>query len=78
MAAGLAAGDPLRDDPKVHRPQRRLVMKLTLRSLFLLIAVILFVAAAIGSDLKGISLSWLGMAFFAGSFLVPETSLGRR
>ncbi|MBA2381884.1 MAG: hypothetical protein H0V73_07215 [Chloroflexi bacterium] len=53
-------------------------MKLTLRSLFLLIAVILFVAAAIGSDLKGISLSWLGMAFFAGSFLVPETSLGRR
>ena len=53
-------------------------MQLTVRSLFLLIAVILFVAAAIGSDVKGISLAWLGMAFFAGSFLVPTTVLGNR
>ncbi len=53
-------------------------MKLTLRTLCLLIAVILFVAAAIGSNIKGIDLAWLGMAFFAGSFIVPETSLSRR
>ncbi len=59
-------------------PTGGLPMKLTIRALFLLIAVILFVAAAIGSDVKGISLAWLGMAFFAGSFLVPDTALGGR
>jgi hypothetical protein len=53
-------------------------MQLTLRTICLLIAVILFVLAAFGIDLKGISLVALGLAFFAGSFLVPETSLGRR
>ena len=52
-------------------------MQLTIRSLCLLIAVILFVLAALGVDVKGISFEALGLAFFAGSFLVPETRLNR-
>jgi hypothetical protein len=57
---------------------RRLGMQLTFRTLCLLIAVILFVIAAFGVDVRGISLVALGLAFFAGSFLVPETVLSRR
>jgi hypothetical protein len=57
---------------------RRLGMQLTFRTLCLLIAVILFVIAALGVDVRGISLVALGLAFFAGSFLVPETRLSRR
>jgi hypothetical protein len=53
-------------------------MQLTFRSLCLLIAVILFVVAAIGIDVNGISLVTLGLAFFAGSFLVPDRNLSRR
>jgi hypothetical protein len=53
-------------------------MRLTFRSLCLLIAVIVFVIAALGVDVRGISLVALGLAFFAGSFLVPERALGRR
>jgi hypothetical protein len=46
--------------------------RFTLRSVLLVIAVILFVVAAFSAfDIKGISLAWLGMAFFAGSFLFP-------
>jgi len=52
-------------------------MQLTLRTLCLLVAVILFVIDAIGVDVKGISLLALGLAFFAGSFLVPDRSLRR-
>ena len=52
-------------------------MQLTLRTLCLLVAVILFVIDAIGVDVKGISLVALGLAFFAGSFLVPDRSLRR-
>ncbi|HXU87101.1 MAG TPA: hypothetical protein VN773_14980 [Verrucomicrobiae bacterium] len=52
-------------------------MQLTLRTLCLLIAVILFVVDAVGVDLKGISVLALGFAFFAGSFLVPDTKLSR-
>lgn len=52
-------------------------MQLTLRSLCLLIAVILFVVYAVGVDVKGISLLGLGLAFFAGSFVAPETKLNR-
>ena len=52
-------------------------MQLTVRSLCLLIAVILFVLSAIGVDVKGISFLGLGLAFFAGSFVVPETKLNR-
>jgi hypothetical protein len=53
-------------------------MQLTYRTVCLLIAVILFVVAAIGVDVSGISLVSLGLAFFAGAFLVPDTILSRR
>lgn len=52
-------------------------MELTLRTLCLLIAVILFVVYAVGVDVKGISFLGLGLAFFAGSFVVPATRLNR-
>jgi hypothetical protein len=53
-------------------------MALTFRSILLLIAVVLFVLAAIGVDLGAISLVPLGLACFAGSFIVPETAFGTR
>ncbi|HET7472993.1 MAG TPA: hypothetical protein VFJ71_07700 [Candidatus Limnocylindrales bacterium] len=53
-------------------------MTFTIRSVLLLIAVILFVVAALGVRTGDVSLAWLGMAFFAGSFLVPDTVLSRR
>jgi hypothetical protein len=52
-------------------------MQLTVRTLCLLIAVILFVLYALSVDVKGISFLGLGLAFFAGSFVVPETRLNR-
>ncbi len=52
-------------------------MQLTLRSVCLLAAVVLFVLTAIGVDVRGISFAWLGMALFAGSFVVPETPINR-
>jgi hypothetical protein len=52
-------------------------MQLTVRSLCLLIAVILFVLYALSVDVKGVSFLGLGLAFFAGSFVVPETRLNR-
>jgi hypothetical protein len=53
-------------------------MQLTVRTLCLLVAVILFVLAAVGVDVRGISLVALGLAFFAASFFVPDTIVGRR
>jgi hypothetical protein len=53
-------------------------MQLTIGKLCLLIAVILFIAAAIGVDFRGISLVTAGLAFFAASFLVPDRILGMR
>lgn len=53
-------------------------MNLTIRSLLLLIAVILFVITALGVRTGDVSLAWLGMAFFAGAFLVPDTVLSNR
>lgn len=53
-------------------------MQLTVRSLFLLIAVVLFILAAFGLKVSDVSLLALGLAFFAGAFLVPETALGNR
>lgn len=38
--------------------------------LFLLIAVICFVLAALGVDVERINLGYVGLAFFAGSGLV--------
>lgn len=59
-------------------PSLRPAMKLTARTLFLLIAVVLFIVDALGVDVKGIALVPIGLAFFAGSFLVPDTALGTR
>jgi len=53
-------------------------MTLTFRTLLLLIAVILFVVVAIGVDVRGVSLAWLGMALFAASFIVPDRVLSSR
>jgi hypothetical protein len=41
-----------------------------LRAILLAIAVIVFVLAALGVPVGGVSLVALGLAFFAGSFLV--------
>lgn len=38
--------------------------------LLIIVAIVLFVLAALGVDVvKGISLGWLGLAAFAGSFI---------
>ncbi|MFL5519274.1 MAG: hypothetical protein ACJ8DJ_24205, partial [Gemmatimonadales bacterium] len=57
---------------------QEVAMQLTVRTLCLIIAVILFVIAAIGVDVRGISLVALGLAFFAAAFIVPDTIVGRR
>ena len=51
-------------------------MTLTIRSLLLLIAVIVFILAAFGLRLGEVSLVALGLALFAAAFLVPDTALG--
>jgi len=53
-------------------------MSLTFRSVLLLIAVVLFVLAAFGVEVGDVSVVALGLACFAGSFLVPETAIGNR
>ena len=53
-------------------------MQLTVRTLSLIIALILFVLAAVGIDVRGISLVALGLAFFAASFVVPDRLVSRR
>jgi hypothetical protein len=53
-------------------------MRLTLRMILLLIAVVLFVLAAVGVDLGSLAIVPLGLAFFAVAFLVPDTVVGAR
>ena len=53
-------------------------MTLTVRRLLILVAVILFALAAIGVDVRGVSLVAAGLALFAASFLAPDTVVGRR
>ena len=53
-------------------------MNLSIRSILLLVAVVLFVLAAIGVNVGGVSLVPLGLAFFAGAFLVAEGGFGLR
>lgn len=53
-------------------------MTLTARSLLLIVAIVLFVAAALAIDVRGISLVDVGLACFAGAFLVPETAIRTR
>ena len=49
-------------------PNREAVM---LELILLLIAIVLFVLAAIGRVSTPLNLGWLGMAFFAATFLTP-------
>jgi len=53
-------------------------MRLTVRSILLLIAVVLFVLAAVGIDLGNIALVPLGLAAFAAAFVVPDSVLSAR
>jgi hypothetical protein len=53
-------------------------MALNARSLLLIIAVILFVLDALNIGLGSVSLVALGLAAFAGAFLVADMPLGRR
>jgi hypothetical protein len=41
------------------------------RGILLLVAVICFVLAALGVDLGRLSLTNIGLAFFAGAFVIP-------
>jgi hypothetical protein len=50
-------------------------MKFNRRSLLLLIAVVCFVLSAIGIDLGGVGLTSIGLAAFAGAFLVDGAGL---
>ena len=47
-------------------------MNLGLRSILLIVAVICFVLATIGFNLGDVSLVPLGLAFFAGAFLLGD------
>ena len=53
-------------------------MNLGLRSILLLVAVVLFVLAAVGLSLGTIDLVALGLAFFAGAFLLGDGGLNVR
>jgi hypothetical protein len=53
-------------------------MQLTVRTLCLVIALVLFLVAAFGVDVRGISLVALGLAFLVAGLLLPETLLGAR
>jgi hypothetical protein len=53
-------------------------MRLTVRSILLLVAVVLFVLAAVGVDLGTLALVPLGLASFAAAFIVPDTVVGTR
>lgn len=53
-------------------------MNLSIRSILLLVAVVVFVLAAFGVSLGTVGLIPLGLAFFAGAFLVSEGGLGIR
>lgn len=52
-------------------------MTLTLRSVLILVAVILFIVVALGVDTT-IDLTALGLAFFAAAFIVPDRGLTSR
>jgi hypothetical protein len=48
----------------------------TLKTVLILIAVILFIVAAVGIKVE-VNLIALGLAFFAAAFIVPDRSLRR-
>lgn len=51
-------------------------MNMTLKSILILIAVIVFVVAAIGIKVD-VNLIAVGLAFFAAAFIVPDRGVGR-
>jgi hypothetical protein len=53
-------------------------VNLSIRSIVLLVAVVLFVLAAFGVSLGTVGLVPLGLAFFAGAFLLSEGGFGIR
>lgn len=53
-------------------------MNLGLRSILLIVAIICFVLAAIGVGVGAVGLLPLGLAFFAGAFLVGDGGFGIR
>jgi hypothetical protein len=53
-------------------------MNLGARSILLIIAVILFVIDALGVGVGNVDVLALGLAAFAGAFLVGDGFLGRR
>ena len=53
-------------------------MNLGLRSILLIVAIVLFVLAAIGMALGDLSLIPLGLAFLAAAFLVGDGGLRLR
>ena len=64
----------MRGRPGPH-PLEATFMKFSRRSLLLLIAVVCFVLAAVGVGFTNISLTSIGLAAFAGAFLVEEGGL---
>ena len=50
-------------------------VKLSRRSILLLIAVVCFVLAGLGIGIGGVSLTAIGLAAFAGAFLVEGAGL---
>jgi hypothetical protein len=65
-------------DPAAARPTQEAIVMLTFRSILLLIAVVLFILAAVGVDIGKIALVPLGLALFAAAFVVPDTVLSSR
>ena len=53
-------------------------MNLSIRSILILVAVVIFVLAAFDVSLGTVGLVPLGLAFFAGAFLVSEGGFGIR
>jgi fatty acid desaturase len=63
----------------LRQPQpKEISMNVGLRSILLIVAIVCFVLAAIGVGFGAIGLVPLGLAFFAGAFLVGDGGLNLR
>jgi hypothetical protein len=61
----------------VHDPTEEVhAMTFTTRTILLIVAVVLFLLAAFGIGIGGISLLALGLAAFAAAFIVPDLPVG--
>jgi hypothetical protein len=69
--------DPCSDPPFDNAQLEVTDVNLSIRSILLLVAVVIFVLAAFGVSLGAVNLVPLGLAFFAGAFLVDEGGFGR-